>query len=94
MNIMTYFGYATGDGLTEATAFGWSTPGPPSAPFYEFNKKAFAYVTGGMPPPWFPTKQVYIIRHADGTSYSKFQVSALRYQTGYTFIMGFKFKNL
>jgi hypothetical protein len=94
MNIMTYYGYLSGDGLTEATAFGWSKPGPPSAPFYEFNKKAFAYVEGGMPPPWFPTNQVYIIQHGDGTSYSKFQVNTLRYRSGYTFILSFRFKNL
>jgi hypothetical protein len=94
MNIMTYYGYASGNGLTAAAAFGWSSPGPPGAPFYEINTQAFAYATGGMPPPWYPTKQVYIIRHADGTSYSKFQVSALRYQTGYTFLLSFTFKNL
>jgi hypothetical protein len=94
MNIMTYYGYLTGDGLSEETKFGWSDPGPPSAPFYEFNKKAFAYVGGGMPPPWYPTGQVYIIRHADGVSYSKLQVSALKYQRGYTYTVGFKFKKL
>jgi hypothetical protein len=94
MNIMTYYGYASGDGLTADTAFGYSTPGPPSHPFYEFNKKAFAYVTGGMPPPWHPTQQIYIIRHADGVSYSKFQVTALRYQTGFTYVLGFRFANL
>ncbi|MDR0998780.1 MAG: FMN-binding protein [Treponema sp.] len=91
MNIMTYFGYASGDGLSESTQFYWSFPGPPSGPFYEFDKKAFAAVTGGMPPPWYPTRQVYIIRHADGTSYSKFQVFALKYQSG-TFALSFKFK--
>jgi hypothetical protein len=94
MNIMTYYGYASGDGKTEGTAFGWSNPGPPSYPFYEFNKRAFGAVTGGMPPPWYPTKQVYIIRHADGVSYSKFQVYGLRYQRGYTFVVSFKFQNL
>jgi hypothetical protein len=94
MNIMTYYGYANGDGLTEATAFGWSSPGPPNAPFFEFNKKAFNYVLGGMPPPWYPTRQVYIIRHADGTSYSKFQVNALRYQVSFTYILSFRFENL
>lgn len=94
MNIMTYYGYASGTGLSKATAFGWSTPGPPNNPFFEFNKKAFAYAEGGMPPPWYPTKQVYIIRHADGESYSKFQVNAFRYQRGYTFILSFRFKNL
>jgi hypothetical protein len=93
MNIMTYYGYASGTG-SETDPFLWSTPGPPEAPFYEFNKKAFGAVTGGMPPPWYPTKEVYIIRHADGTSYSKFQVYSLSYRRGYSFIVSFKFKNL
>jgi hypothetical protein len=94
MNIMTYYGYLSGGGLTEDDPFGWSIPGPPSSPFYEFNKRAFAFAQGGMPPPWYPTSQVYIIRHADGASYSKFQVHAVRYRTSYTFILSFKFENL
>ena len=92
MNIMTYYGYRTGSGETMEDPFEWSVPGPPSAPFYEFNKKAFAYVTGGMPPPWYPTRRVYIVRHGDGEHYSKFQVSALRYQTGFTFVLTFRFE--
>jgi uncharacterized protein with FMN-binding domain len=32
-----------------------------------------------MPPVWHPENEVYIIRHADGVSYSKFQVSSLAY---------------
>jgi hypothetical protein len=94
MNIMTYYGYLTGDGLSEATQFGWSFPGPPGAPFYEFNKKAFAGAYGGMPPRWYPSNEVYIIRHADGVSYSKFQVPTVRYQKGFTYVVSFKFKNL
>jgi hypothetical protein len=94
MNIMTYYGYLTGDGLSEDTRFGWSFPGPPGAPFYEFNKKAFAGAYGGMPPRWYPSNEVYIIRHADGVSYSKFQVPTVRYQKGFTYIVSFKFKNL
>jgi hypothetical protein len=93
MNIMTYYGYESGDG-SEADPFNWSNPGPPNHPFYEFNKKAFGYAGGGMPPPWSPTKQVYIIRHADGVSYSKFQVSTIKYIVGYTFNLFFKFENL
>jgi hypothetical protein len=94
MNIMTYYGYASGNGLTADTAFGWSTPGPPSYPFYEFNKRAFAYADGGMPPPWYPTTQVYIIRHGDGVSYSKLQFTGVRYRSGFTYILSFKFENL
>jgi hypothetical protein len=92
MNIMTYYGYRTGSGDTEEDPFEWSIPGPPGYPFYEFNKKAFAYVNGGMPPPWFPTRRVYIIRHGDGEHYSKFQVSALRYEKGFTFVFTFRFE--
>jgi hypothetical protein len=94
MNIMTYYGYAVGDGLTADTAFGWSTPGPPNYPFYEFNKKAIAYVEGGMPPPWYPTGRVYIIRHGDGEHYSKFQIDTLSYIRGYKFNISFKFSPL
>jgi hypothetical protein len=94
MNIMNYYGYHSGDGLTAATAFGWSDPPPPSAPFYDFNKKAFGYVMGGMPPPWYPTKQVYIIRHADGVHFSKFQVYSLSYSSGFNYAIKFKFENV
>jgi hypothetical protein len=94
MNIMTYWGYASGDGLSEATKFDWSSPGPPDQPFYEFNKMAFAYNTGGMPPSWEPTHQVYIIKHADGSGYSKFQITTVRYQKGYTYVLNFRFAKL
>jgi hypothetical protein len=96
MNIMTYYGYLTGTGLgeDEDTRFGWSFPGPPVAPFYEFNKKAFASCLGGMPPPWYATNEVYVIRHADGVSYSKLQFPTVRYQRGLNYIVSFKFKNL
>jgi hypothetical protein len=94
MNIMTYYGYRDGDGLSEETRFDWSIPGPPVAPFYEFNKKAFAAVLGGMPPPWYATGEVYIIRHADGVSYSKLQFPTVRYQRGFNYIVSFRFKNL
>jgi hypothetical protein len=93
MNIMTYFGYESGDG-SEGSPFDLSTDAPFIHPFFEFDKKAYTYAGTTMPPTWYPTKQVYIIRHADGASYSKFQVSAVRYERGFTFIVGFKFKNL
>jgi uncharacterized protein with FMN-binding domain len=92
MNIMTYYGYASGDGSTEASPFGWSVPGPPFSSFFEFNKKAFAEEGNGMPPPWYPTQQVYIIGHGDGVSYSKFQITDITYST--KFILSFRFKNL
>jgi hypothetical protein len=94
MNIMTYYGYLSGSGLSEDDPFEWSLPGPPSSPVDEVNKKAFAAVLGGMPPPWYPTGEVYIIRHADGVSYSKLQFPTVRYQSGLSYRVGFKFKNL
>jgi hypothetical protein len=93
MNIMTYYGYASGDGLTADTAFGWSSPGPPMSPFFEFNKKAFATCPGGMPPPWDETGQIYIIGLAGGDAYAKFQVNALSFGSS-TYNLSFKFAGL
>jgi hypothetical protein len=97
MNIMTYYGYRDTenyDGTSEEKAFQWSLPGPPSYPFYDFNKKAFAYVEGGMPPPWHETGQVYVVRHADGETYSKLQFYSVAYRSGYIYRVKFKFKTL
>jgi hypothetical protein len=94
MNIMTYYGYEAGDGLSPETPFTISTNAPYAVPFFKFNKKAFAYSETGMPPPWRPTMQVYIIKHADGSGYSKFQVHEFSYKTGYTYTISFKFETL
>lgn len=97
MNIMTYYGYRDAvnyDGTSEAKSFQWSLPGPPANPFYEFNKKAFARVSGGMPPPWEETGQVYVIRHGDGETYSKLQFYDVYYWSGYNYRVKFKFKTL
>jgi hypothetical protein len=78
MNVMTYFGYVNGDGLASGTSFGTS-----GLSVYAFNKKAAYYKSNGsnMPPQYAPTRRVYIIRHADGSGYSKFQVSALSFSS-------------
>jgi hypothetical protein len=101
MNMMTYFGFNSGSGLTYEDPFR-SIPrdpdgdGPePAVPlpnyvFYPFNKKAAYEGTGGMPPGFKETKQIYIIRHADGVHHSKFQVTAFTY--GYA--MDLKFQAL
>jgi hypothetical protein len=93
MNMMTYFGFNGGSGLTYEDPF-TSIPrnGVPLTDyvFYHFNKKAAYEGTGGMPPGFKETKQIYIIRHADGVHHSKFQVTAFTY--GYA--MDLKFSAL
>jgi hypothetical protein len=94
MNIMTYYGYEDGDGLSAETAFAISADAPFTEPFFKFNKKAFCNGEPAMPPIWHPTGQVYVIKHGAGNLYSKFQVTAFRYQSGYRYTLSFKFKNL
>jgi hypothetical protein len=94
MNIMTYYGYESGAGSSTDDPFAMSTGAPFTHPFFEFNKKAFAYAGLTMPPTWFPTNRVYIIRHADGVSYSKFQVYDFYYTVSYTFTISFRFETL
>jgi hypothetical protein len=94
MNMMTFFGFNGGDGLSIDTAFE-SIPRAAGSSledyiFYHFDKKAAYKGTGGMPPGFKETNQIYIIQHADGVSYSKFQVTAFKY--GYT--MNLKFSRL
>jgi hypothetical protein len=55
--------------------------------FYHFNKKSAYKGTGGMPPGFAETGQIYIIRHADGVHHSKFQVTQFKY--GYTMTLKF-----
>jgi hypothetical protein len=94
MNIMTYYGYAEGDGLTAETTFTWpSASQPPMNPFFAFNKKAFAVCPAGMPPAWAQTGQVYVIRLATGDAYAKFQVDSLSFGSS-TYTLNFKFKGL
>jgi hypothetical protein len=93
MNIMTYYGYEDGDGSYDHP-YAISTNAPFAEPFYKFNKKAFAAAGTTMPPTWWPTNQVYIIRHADGITYSKFQVYTFYYTTGFNFWVSFRFETL
>jgi hypothetical protein len=90
MNIMTYFGFPSGDGTD--TPFDINPVDPSNLANYSyfgFNKKA-AYSQKGMPPVYTGTEQIYIIQHADGTSYSKFQISGLAYAST-TFAVNLKF---
>jgi hypothetical protein len=93
MNIMTYYGYESGDG-SEGSPFTISANAPYIEPFYKFNKKAFAAAGTTMPPTWWGTNHVYIIRHANGVSYSKLQVYEVTYVIGHSFKFGFRFENL
>jgi hypothetical protein len=84
LNVMTYAGYRAGDGLTTETRFEYNTPdmgNMGSFSPYLFNKKQ-AYRMVGMPPGYTPTKQVYIVRHGDGTGYSKVQLSEVYLERG------------
>jgi hypothetical protein len=95
MNLMTYFGFYSGGGMTYEDPFR-SIPRDSSVTslddyvFYHFNKKAAYKGTGGMPPGFKETGQIYIIRHADGVHHSKFQVTKFAY--GYA--MDLKFSPL
>jgi hypothetical protein len=93
MNIMTYYGYEGGAGSSN-DPFIMSTGAPFEHPFFEFNKKAFAAAGTTMPPSWYETNQVYVIRHADGTSYSKFQAYDFFYTKGFKYTISFKFEPL
>jgi hypothetical protein len=87
MNVMTFIGYGNenepGAGLSGDKRFDAN---------YRYNKKAFyanvmnpATDMGVMPPDFYVTNQVYIIRHGDGEHYSKFQVTQYirHYDNGY-----------
>lgn len=92
MNMFTYFGFyeqEVNNGLTYETPFKTvprkldpETGDPEPIAlfiFFHFNKKMAYEGTGGMPPGFKETKQIYIIRHADGVHHSKFQVTAFTY---------------
>jgi hypothetical protein len=69
MNIMTFVGYSNedeNDGLSLESFF--DTP-------YAYDKKQF-YNSTGMPPVMSVSNQIYIIKHGDGSKYSKIQITA------------------
>jgi hypothetical protein len=82
LNVMTYLGYpdsgnAAHNGKTKETHFKRKEPdetGMASYVPYLFNQKQF-YTMRGMPPNYTPTYQVYIVRHGNGTGYSKVQIN-------------------
>jgi hypothetical protein len=84
LNVMTYVGYPSGDGLAPGTRFEYTAPDMSNmASFrpYSFNKR-HCYTMQGMPPNYEPTGQVYIVRHGDGVSYSKVQLSEVYREPG------------
>jgi hypothetical protein len=82
LNVITYAGYPSGDGLTAGTCFRYNTPGDMAVYMpYDFNKKQ-AYAMRGMPPNYTPTKEVYIVRHGDGVKHSKAQLSEVYLESG------------
>jgi hypothetical protein len=82
LNVMTYLGYPESDnpasnGLSRETYFKRKEPdqsGMASYVPYLFNQKEF-YSMQGMPPNYTPRYRVYIVRHGNGTDYSKLQIS-------------------
>jgi hypothetical protein len=82
LNVTSYAGYPSGDGLTPETCFEYHTPGDMAiySP-YNFDRKQ-CYTMTGMPPNYTPTMQVYIVRHGDGVKHSKLQLSEVYREPG------------
>ena len=84
LNVITYLGYPSGSGLSEEDFFNRKEPdqsGMASFVPYNFDKKQ-AYTMRGMPPSYTPTGRVYIVRHGDGLTYSKIQLSEVYLEPG------------
>jgi chitinase len=74
INIMTFVGYPNEDennGLTPESP--WNAP-------YNYDKKQF-YNSEGMPPVMSASNQIYIIKHGDGSKYSKILINAYESST-------------
>jgi hypothetical protein len=69
LNVITWVGYGSGDGATGDTAL----------TDYLYNAQQF-YVAdlSTMPPTYSLTKRVYIIKHGNGTDYSKVQIDYMQ----------------
>jgi hypothetical protein len=73
MNVMTYLGYYGGDGSAGNSYKAKEWTNPASYVPYTFKKKQF--FTMYSLTNFEVTKQVYIIRHGDGVTYSKVQIT-------------------
>jgi hypothetical protein len=77
LNVMTYLGYAgSGDGNLASTPYRANTlSGPPTNYLpYSYNKHQFYKMLNMMQAQYEVTEEVYIIKHGNGTDYSKIQV--------------------
>jgi hypothetical protein len=84
LNVITYLGYPSGGGTSAEDFFNRKEPdqsGMASFVPYNFDKKQ-AYTMRGMPPSYTPTKRVYIVRHGDGVTHSKIQLSEVYLEPG------------
>jgi hypothetical protein len=73
LNVMTFVGYENENAVDGSS--GTPFAGTPEHPMpYLYNKKQFYKSPGGMPPGFISTGRVYIIKHGDGTHYSKIQI--------------------
>jgi hypothetical protein len=69
LNIISYVGYGSGDGETGETAL----------TDYLYDRQQFYTADlSTMPPAYNLTKRVYIIKHGNGTDYSKVQISYMQ----------------
>jgi hypothetical protein len=67
LNVISYVGYSAGDGTETNPLTG-----------YSYNQKQYYTADlSTMPPIYNLTQQVYIVKHANGTSYSKVQIQFL-----------------
>jgi hypothetical protein len=83
-NVMTYWGFASGSGTAE-DPYKSKTPAsnPPPADFvpYTYDKKNYVSMTAMTGPNGAEFKlsnQVYIVKHGDGTNYSKLQITSYK----------------
>jgi hypothetical protein len=73
LNFITFLGYGN---ITSDAASGDTAEDPYSD--YQYDQKQFYIAdTSTMPPVYTLTNRVYIIRHADGLTYSKIQITAM-----------------
>ncbi|MDR1626464.1 MAG: HmuY family protein [Spirochaetia bacterium] len=79
LNFMTFIGYGNIDGTGTSGDSGATGDTPESAYMeYQYDEKQFYIAnTATMPPIYTLTQRVYIIQHANGTSHSKIQITAM-----------------
>jgi hypothetical protein len=71
LNFMTYIGYGNSGTVTGDTS-------DQAYMEYQYDEKQFYIAnTATMPPIYTLTQRVYIIQHANGTSHSKIQITAM-----------------